>query len=112
MWALLMIILIVSNVNELHASQAGSESEDSDYKFSNQGPNSDIPSAIAFSVKEDNNPTATSFTDELQYPGIRGNIDLSSNGVKNIQPTLKMVSVFFAYFLMNYNYDTKCLSGF
>ena len=93
MWALLMIILIVSNVNELHASQAGSESDNSDNKFSNQEPNSVIPSAIAFSVKEDNNPTATSFTDELQYPGIRGNIDLNSNGVKNIQPTLKMVSV-------------------
>ena len=93
MWAFLIIILITSNVNVLYASKTSSRLDNGDSQLSKDGTKINIPAASAFSVKEDNNPTATSFTDELQYPGIRGNIDLSSNGVKNIQPTLKMVSV-------------------
>ena len=93
MWALLTIIFITSNVNELCASKAGIKSDNSEVEFSKDGIKVLIPAASAFSVNEDNNPTATSFTDELQYPGIRGSKDMTSNGLQNIQPTLKMVSI-------------------
>ena len=93
MWAILTIILITSNVSELCAFQTGTKSDKSKSEVSKDGIKDRIPAASAFSVKEDNNPTATSFTDELQYPGIRGSKDMTSNGLQNIQPTLKMVSI-------------------
>ena len=93
MWAFLFINLITSNVNVLYASKTEPRSYNGDSQVSKDITMNNIPAASAFSVKEDNNPTATSFTDELQYPGIRGSKDLTSNGIQSIQPTLKMVSI-------------------
>ena len=48
----------------------------------------DISSVRAFSVKQANNPTVTSFTEELQYPGIGG-----SKGSSSIEASPTLINV-------------------
>jgi hypothetical protein len=95
MWVVLIIALLSSTVEILHASktQLGTDgrSHTSEQIMNN------IPAVRAMSVKTANDPTVTSFTntEELQYPGIRGSKDISSK-LNQAKEILKSSAVVFA----------------
>ena len=91
MWIHFVVVIVSSVVHGDTASKTGTDtnaaSNAKDQIMNN------IPAVSAFSVKQANIPTVTSFTDELQYPGIRGGQDIS----QNIPPTLIIVSKLYYY---------------
>ena len=88
MWVVVCkIAFIVSMGNDVHAMKSSSDTTGISHLKDKNIDN--IPSVGAFSVKQANNPTVTSFTEELQYPGIGGSKDGYSI---EASPTLENVS--------------------
>ena len=93
MWQFFMIGFILSAVSNLEASKIGSDNN------ADSNPSKSIldkdPSKNAFTFEPGDPPTVTSFTEEIQYPGLR-----RAREGEDISPTLIDVSeIFFCQIL-------------
>ena len=90
MWQSFIIGLILSTVSNLEASKIGSDTNDVSQPSKSILDND--PSRNTFSFKPEDSPTVTSFTEEIQYPGLR-----RAREGEDISPTLIDVSVIFNF---------------
>jgi len=86
-----MIGFILSAVSNLEASKIGSDTNA--VSHSSKSILDNAPSRNAFSFKAEDSPTVTSFTEEIQYPGLR-----RAREGEDISPTLIDVSAIFNFF--------------
>ena len=92
MWQSFMIGFILSAVSNLEASKIGSDTNAVSHPSKSISDNA--PSRNAFSFKPEDSPTVTSFTEEIQYPGLR-----RVREGEDISPTLIDVSIIFNFFV-------------
>ena len=92
MWQSLMISLILSTVSNLEASKIGSDTNG--VSHSSESILDNAPSRNELSFKPEDSPTVTSFTEEIQYPGLR-----RVREGEDISPTLIDVSIIFNFFV-------------
>ena len=92
MWQSLMISFILSVVSNPEASKIGSDTNAVSHPSKSISDNA--PSRNAFSFKPEDSPTVTSFTEEIQYPGLR-----RVREGEDISPTLIDVSIIFNFFV-------------
>ena len=91
MWQSFMFGFILSAVSNLEASKIGSDTNG--VSHSSESILDNAPSRNALSFKPADSPTVTSFTEEIQYPGLR-----RSREGEDISPTLIDVSAIFSLF--------------
>ena len=92
MWQSFMIGFILSAVSNLEASKIGSDTNG--VSHSSESILDNAPSRNAFSFKPEDSPTVTSFTEEIQYPGLR-----RVREGEDISPTLIDVSIISNFFV-------------
>ena len=92
MWQFFMIGFILSTVSNLEASKIGSDTSAASQPSKSILDND--PSRNALSFKSEDSPTVTSFTEEIQYPGLR-----RVREGEDISPTLIDVSMIFKFFV-------------
>ena len=90
MWQYFMIGFILSAVSNVEASKIGSDTNA--VSHSSKSILDNAPSRNAFSFKAEDSPTVTSFTEEIQYPGLR-----RAREGEDISPTLIDVSAIFNF---------------
>ena len=98
MWQSFMFVFILSAVSNLEASKIGSDTNG--VSHSSESILDNAPSRNAFSFKPEDSPTVTSFTEEIQYPGLR-----RSREGEDISPTLIDVSSIFNFLSI---FETTC----
>lgn len=91
MWQFFMIGFILSAVSNLEASKIGSDTDALSHPSESILDNA--PSRNTFTFKAEDSPTVTSFTEEIQYPGLR-----RAREGEDISPTLIDVSAIFNFF--------------
>ena len=91
MWQSFMIGFILSAVSNLEASKIGSDTDALSHPSKSILDNA--PSRNTFTFKAEDSPTVTSFTEEIQYPGLR-----RAREGEDISPTLIDVSAIFNFF--------------
>ena len=91
MWQSFMIGFILSAVSNVEASKI--KSDTNAVSHSSKSILDNAPSRNAFSFKAEDSPTVTSFTEEIQYPGLR-----RVREGEDISPTLIDVSAIFSFF--------------
>ena len=91
MWQSFMIGFILSAVSNVEASKI--KSDTNAVSHSSKSILDNAPSRNAFSFKAEDSPTVTSFTEEIQYPGLR-----RAREGEDISPTLIDVSAIFNFF--------------
>ena len=98
MWQSFMISFILSTVSNLEASKIGSDTNAVSHPSKSISDNA--PSRNELSFKPEDSPTVTSFTEEIQYPGLR-----RAREGEDISPTLIDVSSIFNFLSI---FETTC----